>query len=102
MQLLEVTYALFNLFLLIFKDPLQAPEDEISRFSFIKDVNRRKYAAMVSLLDQSIGKIVTGLKDVGMLDNSIIVFLSDNGAPTTPPMELNPGSNFPLRGVSKN
>lgn len=84
----------------IISDPLQAPEEEIKKFAFISDINRRKHAAMVSLLDKSVGKVITALKDVGMLENSIIVFFSDNGAPSTPPMELNPGSNFPFRGVS--
>lgn len=62
-------------------DPMQAPEDEINRFSFIQDRKRRVYAAMVSKLDQSVGKVVKALSDSGMLDNSIILFLSDNGAP---------------------
>ncbi|XP_063698188.1 arylsulfatase B-like [Culicoides brevitarsis] len=81
------------------KDPLQAPEDEINKFSFISDINRRKHAAMVSLLDKSIGEVITELKKFEMLQNSVIVFMSDNGAPTTPPIELNPGSNYPLRGT---
>lgn len=74
--------------------------DEIEKFSFISDISRRKHAAMVSLLDKSIGQVITEFNIMGMLNNSIIVFFSDNGAPTTPPIEKNPGSNFPLRGVS--
>lgn len=81
-------------------EPLQAPRDEINRFSFISNRNRRKQAAMISLLDKSIGKVITELKTNGLLQNSVLVFFSDNGAPSNPPMILNPGSNFPLRGVS--
>lgn len=62
-------------------DPMQAPEDEIKKFSYIKDEKRRTYAAMVSRLDKGIGKVVKALGEQKMLDNSIILFLSDNGSP---------------------
>ncbi|WP_367209532.1 arylsulfatase [Sphingobacterium sp. R2] len=39
------------------------------------------FAAMVDRLDQTIGKLLGKLKDNGQLDNTLIVFLSDNGAP---------------------
>ncbi len=39
------------------------------------------FAAMVDRLDQSIGSLLKKLKDNGQLDNTIIIFLSDNGAP---------------------
>lgn len=55
---------------------------------------------MISKLDESIGKIVDSLKKNGMLDNSIIMFYSDNGAPTAGLFQ-NSGSNYPLRGVRK-
>jgi arylsulfatase A-like enzyme len=38
------------------------------------------YAAMIYRMDQGIGQVVQALKDKGMYDNSLIVFLSDNGA----------------------
>jgi arylsulfatase A-like enzyme len=37
------------------------------------------YAAMVECLDRSMGRLVEGLKQRGELDNTLIVFLSDNG-----------------------
>jgi arylsulfatase len=37
------------------------------------------YAAMVDRMDQSIGRVVQSLKDLGQLDNTVIMFLSDNG-----------------------
>ncbi len=37
------------------------------------------YAAMVSYLDENIGKLVSQLQQVGILDNTIILFTSDNG-----------------------
>lgn len=57
------------------------------------------FSAMVSKLDQSVGEVVAALRDRGMLENSIILFISDNGAPTIKILS-NHGSNYPLRGVS--
>ncbi|XP_055385575.1 arylsulfatase B-like [Condylostylus longicornis] len=78
-------------------DPMQAPKDEIDKFTHITDLNKRTYAAMVSKLDESIGKTIHALKNKNMLENSIVIFYSDNGAPTVG-MFSNGGSNFPLRG----
>ncbi|XP_018331773.1 arylsulfatase B isoform X2 [Agrilus planipennis] len=79
-------------------NPLQAPDEEIAKFGYIADPERRIYAAMVSLLDQSIGKVVTALREKHMLENSIILFMSDNGAQPEG-IHANHGSNYPLRGV---
>jgi arylsulfatase len=40
---------------------------------------RATYAAMVSTLDEHVGEIVQKLKELGVYDNTIIVFTSDNG-----------------------
>ncbi|XP_014470868.1 PREDICTED: arylsulfatase B-like [Dinoponera quadriceps] len=77
---------------------LQAPPEEIEKFSYIDDPNRKTYAAMVSKLDDSVGQVVEALKNRGMLDNSIILFMSDNGAPTHGFLN-NYGSNYPFRGI---
>ncbi|MCF6332750.1 MAG: arylsulfatase [Draconibacterium sp.] len=37
------------------------------------------YAAMISYLDENIGKLVSKLKELGIYDNTLIVFTSDNG-----------------------
>ncbi|XP_075162694.1 arylsulfatase B-like [Haematobia irritans] len=80
-----------------FDDLMQAPQEEIEKFSYIPDKQRQMYAAMVSKLDESIGRIIHALDQAQMLENSIVLFYSDNGAPT---MGLfnNTGSNWPLRG----
>ncbi|XP_014470869.1 PREDICTED: arylsulfatase B-like [Dinoponera quadriceps] len=77
---------------------LKAPPEEIEKFSYIDDPNRRTYAAMVSKMDESVGQVVETLKNRNMLDNSIILFMSDNGAPTDGFL-YNYGSNYPLRGI---
>jgi arylsulfatase len=52
------------------------------------------YAAMVDRMDQGIGNIVSALEDTGQLDNTLIMFLSDNGGcaePYGPAPGKNPG-----------
>lgn len=65
---------------------------------------------MVSKLDESVGRVVQALKEQKMLENTIIVFMSDNGSPSHDDsgrnylpetgIRSNWGSNFPYRGVS--
>lgn len=63
--------------------PFQAPEDYLDRYKHIADENRRAYAAMISVLDGGIGKLVAALEKRGMRDNTLIVFHSDNGGVTS-------------------
>ncbi|GAB3918516.1 arylsulfatase [Larkinella terrae] len=44
------------------------------------DYRMAVYAAQISRMDQNIGKLVDQLKKSGQLDNTLLVFLSDNGA----------------------
>jgi arylsulfatase A-like enzyme len=81
-----------------YENPLQAPQDSIKRFTYIRDHDRRTYAAMIWKLDESVGKVMLALKENRMLDHTIVVFVSDNGAPTIG-IHPNPGSNWPLKGV---
>ena len=37
------------------------------------------YAAMIDCLDQGVGRVVEAIRDLGKLDNTLILFLSDNG-----------------------
>ena len=59
--------------------PFQAPEVYLDRFKHIEDPNRRAYAAMISVLDDGVGGVISALEKSGMRDNTIIVFHSDNG-----------------------
>lgn len=44
------------------------------------------YAAMVELLDQQLGRVVDHLESIGQLENTYILFMSDNGASVTTPL----------------
>ena len=51
------------------------------------------HAAMVDRLDQSVGKVVEKLRQIGKLDKTVIFFLSDNGA--SPERGYPPGFDRP-------
>ncbi|KAK9731198.1 Sulfatase [Popillia japonica] len=78
--------------------PLEAPQETVDKFKHIIDSGRRTYAAMVSKIDDSVGAVVTALEQKGMFENSVIIFMSDNGAPTVGEFR-NWGSNYPLKGL---
>lgn len=72
---------------------LQAPEEYIRRFAHIKDENRRVYAAMVASMDDNIGRLLRSLGEMKLEENTLLVFLSDNGG-----AKDFGGVNTPLRG----
>jgi uncharacterized sulfatase len=61
--------------------PLQATKADYDAVGDIQPHRLRVYAAMVRALDRSVGRITQALKDEGLLENTLIVFSSDNGAP---------------------
>ena len=63
---------------------------------------RASFAAMVSLLDKYVGEVMLELKELGIDDNTIVIFTSDNG----PHMEGGADPKFfnssgPLRGIKR-
>jgi len=54
------------------------------------------YAAMVEAMDLAVGKVMTKLDELGLRDNTLVIFTSDNGGLST--SEGWPTSNLPLRG----
>lgn len=59
--------------------PYQAPKEHVARYSHIADPTRRTYAAMVSCLDEQVGRVVAALEKSGMRGKTLILFHSDNG-----------------------
>lgn len=75
-------------------EPLDTPPEAEAKFSHITDPARRKCATMISLMDDSVGRILKALRDSGQEDRTIVVFHSDNGA-----YAKNGSRNTPLRGT---
>lgn len=59
--------------------PLQATEKYLSRYPDIKDEKRKTFAAMVSAVDDGVGEILKSLRNSGIEEETLIIFLSDNG-----------------------
>ncbi|XP_064458135.1 arylsulfatase B-like isoform X1 [Ornithodoros turicata] len=79
------------------RDPLQVPDSYTSDFKDIGHEKRIKFAGMVKALDISVGEVFHALDRKGMLENSVVVFSSDNG-PDLERIISNYGSAWPLRG----
>ncbi len=54
------------------------------------------YAGMVEAMDQAVGKVLDSLAENGLTQNTVVIFMSDNGGLST--AEGHPTSNLPLRG----
>lgn len=74
--------------------PMEASEKYLKRFPHIQDEKRRTHAAMLSALDDSVGQVLAKLRELGLEEDTLIFFISDNGGPTA----VNTSSNVPLRG----
>ncbi|XP_077412143.1 arylsulfatase I-like [Vanacampus margaritifer] len=73
--------------------PLQPPKSYIYPYRGMVDVARRKFAAMVSTVDEAVRNITYALRKSGLYRDSVIVYSTDNGA-----QPFTGGSNWPLRG----
>ncbi|MEM7475705.1 MAG: arylsulfatase [Planctomycetota bacterium] len=63
-------------------DPMQAKEEDLAKYSDIEDRNRRAFCAMVDCMDQAIGQILAALDEMKLADNTLVLFMSDNGGIT--------------------
>ena len=74
--------------------PLQAPQEWVNKYVnkfgdeepytgdkgyFPNQFPHAAYAGMVSYLDDQVGQLIQQLKDLGLYDNTLIIFTSDNG-----------------------
>lgn len=58
--------------------------------------NHPVYAGMVEAMDLAVGKVLDALDRLKLSDNTVVIFMSDNGGLST--SEGHPTSNLPLRG----
>jgi arylsulfatase A-like enzyme len=78
--------------------PMEATDKYLKRFADMEDERRRTYAAMLSAMDDAIGMVLKKLRDGGLEENTLVIFLSDHGGAAgsrTP----NGAINSPLRGA---
>lgn len=73
--------------------PLLSPKSYIYPYRDMTNVNRRKFAAMVSTVDEAVRNVTYALRKYGFYKNSVLVYSTDNGA-----QPFTGGSNWPLRG----
>jgi arylsulfatase A-like enzyme len=59
--------------------PNEAPDEIVSEYAKIENEKRRAHAGMVSVLDREIGRVIAAFESEGMLENTIVIFSSDNG-----------------------
>jgi arylsulfatase A-like enzyme len=77
--------------------PIQAPEKYLARFPNITDKERRGYAAMLSGMDDAVGRVLNTLRELKLEENTLVFFLADNGGPMTK-MGQNGSRNTPNKG----
>ena len=73
--------------------PMQALPEDYEAFAEIADPQRRVFGGMLKVLDESVGILRAELERRGLTENTLVLFLSDNGGPTA---ELT-STNLPLR-----
>jgi len=74
--------------------PLQATDKYWKRFDSITVKKRHTYAAMLSAMDDAVGRVVDKLRELKLEEQTLIFFISDNGGPTP----QTTSRNDPLRG----
>ena len=60
-----------------------------------EDLRMAVYAAMIDRMDQNVGRLMAALKDVGADDNTLVLFLSDNGGCAEEPGGRDPAKRRP-------
>jgi arylsulfatase A-like enzyme len=77
--------------------PLEAPQQYLDRFPKIEDKKRKLFAAMLSAMDDAVGRVLTKIRDLGQEDNTLVFYIADNGGPTQSTTSQNGG----LRGFKQ-
>lgn len=81
--------------------PLQAKAEMIAKYEQIPEAERQgkpEYAAMVESVDESVGRVMATLWELGLDKNTVIIFTSDNGgfynATDNAPLRANKGAYY--------
>jgi arylsulfatase A-like enzyme len=81
--------------------PMHATDARLARFDQIADKRRRTYDAMMLGLDDAVGVVRRKLADAGLEQDTLVMFISDNGGPTMPGTTVNGSRNDPFRGSKR-
>lgn len=81
--------------------PMDATNERLAKFSHITDNKRRAYCAMMLAMDEAIGDVMKKLAETKQDQNTLVMFISDNGGPTMPGVTVNGSVNAPLRGSKR-
>ena len=60
-------------------EPKEAKPEDLARFAGVEDTGRRTFLAMMACLDDNVGRILYALREEKLEEDTLIVFLSDNG-----------------------
>jgi arylsulfatase A-like enzyme len=81
--------------------PLQGKPEKVRRYEAVpKQMQQGQpaYAAMVESVDESIGRVMRTLRELGLEERTLVIFTSDNGgfakATDNAPLRANKGSNY--------
>jgi arylsulfatase A-like enzyme len=77
--------------------PMEATEEDLQQFPELSG-NRKIYAAMNLAMDRASGKVLDRLKELGLDENTIVIYTNDNGGPS----DKNASVNLPLSGTKSN
>ena len=81
--------------------PMHADDARLAKFAHITDKMRRTYAAMMFALDEGIGRVLKTVAETGQEENTMVIFISDNGGPNMPGTTTNGSINAPFRGSKR-
>lgn len=81
--------------------PMDATAERLAKFSHITDKKRRTYNAMMLAMDDAIGAVMKKLAETNQVQDTLVMFISDNGGPTMPGVTVNGSVNAPLRGSKR-
>jgi len=62
--------------------PLESTEKYLGRFTNVEDKRRKTFCAMLSAMDDAVGKVLAKVREHKLEENTLIFFFSDNGGPT--------------------
>ena len=74
--------------------PMEATEADLAEFPELEGI-QKTLAAMTLAMDRASGKVLDALDQLGIADNTIVVFTNDNGGPS----DHNGSNNYPLAGA---